>query len=259
MGRQKTHIYQQSNFCTRDYLFVFLHLLVIGLEWLSFLLRSISIFFVLSRCFVFRLIILKDSFLRIEAADIVGCFLVLITSADLIRSDSILGHLPLLIKATAIYLRHLLVSSSLCLAHAAPSLLQVLHDLLGAPLLVNHFEDFALLLREENERTEGSLGRISPHVQRHAVIAHVCRDVLLSPILVHLLKLVLRHADQGETWAANLCLLRWLIRCTSLLRLFSSLVYLLCFLLGCSSCFFLLRDKLKKIKMERWIIVVLTL
>ena len=121
----------------------------------------------------------------------------------------------------------------------------MLHDLLGAPLLVDHFEDFALLLREENERTEGSLGRISLHVQRHAVIAHVCRDVLLSPILVHLLKLVLRHADQSETWAANLCLLSWLIRCTSLLRLFSSLFYLLRVLLGRSSCFFLLRNKLK--------------
>ena len=124
----------------------------------------------------------------------------------------------------------------------------MLHDLLGAPLLVDHFEDFALLLREENERTEGSLGRISLHVQRHAVIAHVCCDVLLSPILVHLLKLVLRHADQSETWAVNLCLLSWLISCTSLLRLFSSLFYLLRVLLGRSSCFFLLRNKLKNKK-----------
>ena len=206
-----------------------LHLLVIiGLERLSLLLGSISVF----RCFIFRLIVLENSFLRVEADSIVGSLLVLVTRADLVRSDAILGHLPLLIEATAINFRHLLIPPGLCLAHAAPCLLQMLHDLLGAPLLVDHFEDFALLLREENERTEGSLGRISPHVQRHAVIAHVRRDVLLSPILVHLLKLVLRHADQGETWAANLCLLRWLIRCTSLLRLFSSLFYLLRVLLG---------------------------
>ena len=206
-----------------------MHLLVIvGLERLSLLLGSISVF----RCFVFRLIVLENSFLRVEADSIVGSLLVLVTRADLVRPDAILGHLPLLIKAAAINFRHLLIPPGLCLAHAAPRLLQMLHDLLSAPLLVDHFEDFALLLREENERTEGSLGRVSPHVQRHTVIAHVRRDVLLSPILVHLLKLVLRHADQGETWAANLCLLSGLIRCTSLLRLFSSLFYLLRVLLG---------------------------
>ena len=206
-----------------------LHLLVVvGLEQLSLLLRGISIF----RCFVFRLIVLENSFLCVKADSIVGSLLVLVTRADLTRSDAVLSHLPLLIEATAINFRHLLVPPGLCLAHAAPRFLQVLHDLLGAPLLVDHFEDFALLLREEDERTEGSLGRISPHVQRHAVIAHVCSDVLLSPILVHLLKLVLRHADQGEIWATNLCLLSWLIRCTGLLRLFGSLVYLLRVLLG---------------------------
>ena len=213
------------------------HLLVVSLERLSFLLRSITIFLILSRGFVFRLIVFKDTFLRVEAANIVGSFLNLVTSAYLIRSDPILGHLPLLIKATAINFRHLLVSSSLCLAHAAPSLLQMLHDLLGAPLLVDHFEDFALLLREENKGTQRSLGRVSRHIQRHAVIAHVCSDVLLSAILVHLLKLVLRHADQGETWTAHLSLLSWLIRSNSLLWLFSSLDYLLRVWLG-SCCFF---------------------
>ena len=218
-----------------------LHLLVFVLERLNFLSRSISIFW----CFVFRLIVLKNCFLRVEADSIVGSLLFLVTSADLIRSDAILGHLPLLIESTAINFRHLLISPRLCLAHTAPSLLQALHDLLGAPLLVDHFKDFTLLLWEENEGTKRSFGRISPHIQRHAIIAHVCSDVLLSPILVHLLKLVLRYADQGEAWTANLCMLSWLISCTSLFRLFSSLLYLLRVLLCWSNFFFLLRDKLK--------------
>ena len=84
-------------------------LVIIGVERLSLLLGSISVF----RCFIFRLIVLENSFLRVEADSIVGSLLVLVTRADLIRSYAILGHLPLLIEATAINFRHLLIPPGL--------------------------------------------------------------------------------------------------------------------------------------------------
>ena len=84
-------------------------LVIISLGRLSLTLGSIAIF----RCFVFRLIVLKNSFLRVEADSIVGSLLVLVTRADLVRSDAILCHLPLLIEATAINFRHLLIPPGL--------------------------------------------------------------------------------------------------------------------------------------------------
>ena len=84
-------------------------LVIVGVERLSLLLGSISVF----RCFIFRLIVLENSFLRVEADSIVGSLLVLVTCTDLVRSYAILGHLPLLIEATAINFRHLLIPPGL--------------------------------------------------------------------------------------------------------------------------------------------------
>ena len=75
----------------------------------------------------------------------------LFTCADLIRLDTLLCKFSLLIEAASIRLRHFLVPLGLFISHSPPRLLQVLHDLLCAPLIVHDLENFALLLRKENE------------------------------------------------------------------------------------------------------------
>ena len=71
--------------------------------------------------------------------------------ASLIRGDALFLQLSLPIISVSVDLGHLSVSARLLLAHVAPRLFQVVHDLLGRPHLVDQLQDLALLLREEDE------------------------------------------------------------------------------------------------------------
>ena len=64
----------------------------------------------------------------------------------------------------------------------------MLHDLLGAPLVVHDLEHFALLLREENEGAQRALRRVTSQVDHEAILAHVCSDVQHPVIVVKLVK-----------------------------------------------------------------------
>jgi len=75
--------------------------------------------------------------------------LFLLASTLLVRLDPFFEQPALSVVACTISIRHVTVALGLSGTHVAPSLLEMLHDLLSRPLLVEHFEHFPLLQQEK--------------------------------------------------------------------------------------------------------------